>query len=356
MTARWWHRAGEHIACDLCPRACSLSVGQQGHCYVRRASADGMKLDTHGKASGFSVDPIELLPLFHHLPGTATLSLGTAGCNLGCAYCDCWPPARARIYDAATGPASPEAVAAAAHRLECRSVAFTHNDPVVYAEYAIEIAQACRALDIGAVAKTAGYILPQARAELFGVLDAVNVDLKAFTEAFYRDQCHGSLEPVKETLRWIRAQGRPWLELTTLLVPGENDADSELHAMCEWIVRELGADVPLHFATVRPEFDAAKPGTRANLHRARAIAVASGLRYVYLSEVEDPAFESTCCPACGEMLVERDAGCVTTWHIQEGACPRCHAHLPGRFERVPGLWGSRRMPVRGSTRRRQPGP
>ena len=343
---RWWHLDDDHFSCDLCPRNCLLAPGQRGFCFVRQASDRGIDLVTYGRSSGFCLDPIEKKPLFHFLPGTPTLSFGTAGCNLGCTFCQNWELSRAREADALVESASPEAIARAALRAGARSVAFTYNDPVIFAEYAIDVAEACHAVGLATVAVTAGYINPGAREALFGVMDAANVDLKGFTEDFYRRMCHGRLAPVKDTLRWLVHHRRTWVEITNLLIPGENDGDAEIDAMCHWIAVELGPDVPLHFTAFHPDFRLDRPPTPlATLRRARMHALAAGLHYVYIGNVRDAEGQSTRCTACGEVLVARDGYEIVRWRVVDGRCA-CGARLPGRYEATHGTWGSRRMPVR----------
>ena len=347
MRARWWHRSADRVVCDLCPRRCQLKSGQRGFCYVRRADDDGMVLDTWGRSSGFCIDPIEKKPLNHFLPGTPVLSFGTAGCNLGCKFCQNWSISKAREQDALQDTATPEAIAAAALRTGCRSVAYTYNDPVIFAEYAIDTAEACRAAGIKSVAVTAGYITAEAREPLFRVMDAANVDLKAFTERFYTSLCYGRLEPVKETLVWLVHETDVWVELTTLLIPGENDDDAELHALAAWVREALGPDVPLHLSAYHPDFKLDRPATpHATLRRAREIAREEGLSYVYLGNVHDPAADSTWCPGCGECLIERDVYELRAWRMVDGACGRCGTAIPGVFEARPGAWGRRRQRVR----------
>lgn len=343
---RWWHREGDRVVCDLCPRACRLAAGQRGFCYVRGATEAGMELHTYGRSSGFCIDPIEKKPLFHFLPGTPILSFGTAGCNLGCRFCQNWRMTKAREDDALADSASPPALAEAAVRLGCRSVAFTYNDPVIFAEYALDVAAECRARGVATVAKTAGYIADGARAEFFAGMDAVNVDLKAFTERFYKELCYGRLEPVKETLRHLR-RAPVWLEVTILLIPEENDSPAEIRALAEWVGQELGPDVPLHFSAYHPEFKLRRPRTRlATLREARRIALDVGLHHVYVGNVDDTEGESTWCAGCGALLIGRSVYDVTSWKLVDGACTRCGRQLPGRFEARPGDWGTRRVPVR----------
>ncbi len=343
---RWWHRDDDHFACDLCPRACVLAPGQRGFCFVRQATDHGIELTTYGRSSGFCLDPIEKKPLFHFLPGTATLSFGTAGCNLGCKFCQNWEISKAREADRLVETASPEAIARAALRSGARSVAFTYNDPVIFAEYAIDVADACHAVGVATVAVTAGYISPGPREAFFKPIDAVNVDLKAFTDDFYRRMCYGKLEPVKDTLRWLVKHTQVWTEITTLLIPGENDSDREIDELCQWVARELGPDVPLHFTAFHPDFKLDRPATPgATIRRARMHALAAGLHHVYTGNLHDPEGQCTRCPSCGEVLIARDGYELTRWRLRDGRCP-CGTVLPGRFEAMPGSWGSRRMPVR----------
>jgi pyruvate formate lyase activating enzyme len=306
-------------------------------------------LTTYGRSSGFCVDPIEKKPLYHFLPGTAVLSFGTAGCNLTCCYCQNWSISRSRAMDTLGEVAAPETIARAARALGCESVAFTYNDPVIFLEYAVDVAAACRAMGIKTVAVTAGYICPEPRAAFFGAMDAANVDLKGFTPRFYRDLCGGDLQTVLDTLVYLRRETQVWLELTTLLIPGENDAGDELEAMTRWIVAELGPDVPLHFTAFHPDWRMRDrpPTPPATLRRARSIARRNGLRYVYTGNVRDPSGERTSCAACGTSLIERDWYRLTAWRLAPGGrCAACGARCAGVFADQPGAWGPRRLPVR----------
>jgi pyruvate formate lyase activating enzyme len=315
---------------------------------VRQNVNGELVLTTYGRSSGFCVDPIEKKPLAHFFPGTAVLSFGTAGCNLGCRFCQNWDLSKAREFDRLADPASPEDIARAAQRLGCRSVAFTYNDPVIFAEYAMDVADACRARGLAAVAVTAGYMTPESRREFYRHMDAANVDLKAFTDEFYRRNCYGRLSPVLDTLVHLRRETRVWFEVTTLLIPGENDSDAELHAATDWFARVLGPDVPWHFTAFHPDYKMRdKPPTPpATLRRARAIAQSKGLRYVYVGNIRDPAGASTWCPGCGQLLIERDGYAVGDWNLRAGCCGRCGCRIAGRFESQPGHWGNRRLPVR----------
>ena len=348
--ARYWHRLADgRIECDLCPRACRLHEGQRGFCFVRAREGDQLVLTTYGRSSGFCVDPIEKKPLDHFLPGTPVLSFGTAGCNLGCRFCQNWDISKSRETDTLADAASPEEIAAAAERLGCRSVAFTYNDPVIFLEYAVDVADACRARGIRAVAVTAGYVCPEPRAELFAHLDAANVDLKAFDDRFYRRICGGALAPVLETLEYVARETGVWLELTTLLIPGLNDSDAELDALTRWVVDRLGPDVPLHFTAFHPDWKLRNrpPTPAATLRRARGIARANGVRHAFTGNVHDRAGQSTWCHACGALLIERDWYELGDWNLTaDGCCRSCGARCAGVFEPQPGRWGGRRLPVR----------
>jgi pyruvate formate lyase activating enzyme len=350
VPARYWHRLDDgRIQCDLCPRACRLHDGQRGLCFVRARQGDGMVLTTYGRSSGFCVDPIEKKPLNHFLPGTPVLSFGTAGCNLACAFCQNWSISKSREIDTLADAASPEDVAATALALKCRSVAFTYNDPVIFHEYAIDVAQACRAAGLRTVAVTAGYVCPEPRAEFYRYIDAANVDLKGFTEEFYRRVCGGHLQPVLETLAYLKHHTNVWLEITTLLIPGLNDSPEEIARESDWILEHLGPDVPLHFTAFHPDWRMRDrpPTPPSTLCMARAIARARGLRYVYTGNVHDPEGGTTFCHACGTALVVRDWYEILEWRLtDDGRCPACGAACAGVFDGPPGGWGARRLPVR----------
>ena len=347
---RYWHFMEDgRIQCDLCPRACKLQDGQQGLCFVRERQGEGMVLTTYGRSSGFCIDPVEKKPLNHFLPGTPILSFGTAGCNLTCKFCQNWDISKAREVDRLNDAASPALIAEAAKQLGCRSVAFTYNDPVIFLEYAVDVARECRARGIKTVAVTAGYISPVARPEFFAAMDAANVDLKGFTEGFYQSLCSAHLDPILDTLRYLCRETSVWVEITTLLIPGQNDSDAELTAMSRWIHDELGPDVPLHFSAFHPDWrmqdiPATPPET---LFRARTIALGQGLRYVYTGNVHDPKGGSTWCPGCGALAIERDWYQLGHWGLDaHGCCSTCSAAIAGRFEARPGNWGRKRQPVR----------
>ncbi|MFI5338171.1 MAG: AmmeMemoRadiSam system radical SAM enzyme [Opitutales bacterium] len=346
---RWWRmRPDGRIECLLCPRRCKLHEGQHGFCFVRQRSHDEMVLTTWGRSSGFCIDPIEKKPLHHFYPGTSVLSFGTAGCNLGCRFCQNWDISKAREFDRLSDAASPEMIALSALSLGCRSVAFTYNDPVVFAEYAIDTARACHEQGLQAVAVTAGYISEEARPEFYSVMDAANVDLKGFTEDFYHRRCLARLQPVLDTLVYLHRETAVWLEVTTLLIPGENDSDEELDRASDWFAANLGPEVPWHFSAFHPDFQMlGTPHTpSATLTRARGIARSKGLHFVYTGNVRDREGGSTWCPSCGTLLIARDWYELGAYHLVDNRCQTCGREIAGRFDRQPGKWGARRQPVR----------
>jgi pyruvate formate lyase activating enzyme len=351
---RWWHALPDgRIQCDLCPRDCRLHEGQRGACFVRQRKDDAIVLTTYGRSSGFCIDPVEKKPLNHFYPGSSILSFGTAGCNLACKFCQNWDISKSREMDTLMDAASPAAIADAAQAHGCRSVAFTYNDPVIFAEYAMDTADECRARGIASVAVTAGYIGTDARREFYAKMDAANVDLKGFTEEFYVKLCGARLAPVLETLQYLVRETGVWTEITTLLIPGKNDSTEELTAMCAWIARELGADVPLHFTAFHPDYKMTDlPRTpSATLTRAREIALRAGLRYVYTGNVHDRDGGTTHCPGCNAPLIVRDWHEILRYRLTDaGACPDCGTAVAGRFEHYSRAFGRSRVPVRISSR------
>ena len=347
---RYWHRLDDgRIQCDLCPRDCRLHEGQRGACFVRQRAGDAMVLTTYGRSSGFCIDPIEKKPLNHFYPGSTVFSFGTAGCNLACKFCQNWDISKSREMDTLMDAASPQQIADAARRSDCKSVAFTYNDPVIFAEYAMDTADACHAVGVQTVAVTAGYIGTEARRDFYAKMDAANVDLKAFTDDFYVKLCGANLQPVLDTLVYIKRETACWLEITTLLIPGKNDSDAELEAMCAWIMRELGPDVPLHFTAFHPDYKVTDvPATpKATLRRARDIALRAGLHYVYTGNVHDRDGGTTFCPGCAKPLIVRDWHEIERYELTpEGRCRHCGTPVPGRFEAFRGQQSRGRIPVR----------
>ena len=348
--ARWWHRLADgRLQCDLCPRDCRLHEGQRGLCFVRAREGDEMVLTTFGRSSGFCIDPIEKKPLNHFHPGSSVFSFGTAGCNLACKFCQNWDISKSREMDRLMDEASPERIAAVARETGCRSVAFTYNDPVIFAEYALAAADACHAAGVQTVAVTAGYIHAEPRAEFFAKMDAANVDLKGFTEAFYFQQTGAHLAPVLETLEYIAHETSCWLEVTTLLIPGLNDSPAEIDAMTRWLATHLGPNMPLHFTAFHPDYKltATPPTPARTLHRSREIALANGLRYVYTGNIHDTAGGTTTCPGCEQPLIVRDWHAILHYDLDEdGACPHCGERIAGRFGRFVAQPGRGRVPLR----------
>ncbi len=347
---RWWHMLENgRLQCDLCPRDCRLHEGQRGACFVRKREGNQIVLTTYGRSSGFCVDPIEKKPLNQFYPGSSVLSFGTAGCNLACKFCQNWDISKSNDIDTLADAASPEQLARAAVELDCRSVAFTYNDPVIFAEYAMDVADACREVGVKAVAVTAGYMHDQPRREFYAKMDAANVDLKAFTDEFYFMLTGAHLKPVLDTLVYLRHETEVWLEITTLLIPGRNDSDEEIDAECRWIAKELGPDVPLHFSAFHPDWKMTDipPTPAATLTRARKIALGHGLRYVYTGNVHDTEGGSTYCPHCGSAAITRDWYRILDYDVTEdGRCKKCGGAIAGRFERFKKPFGPRRIPVR----------
>jgi len=345
---RWWHMLEDgRMQCDLCPRDCRLHEGQRGACFVRMRSEDRMVLTTYGRSSGFCIDPIEKKPLNQFYPGSSILSFGTAGCNLACKFCQNWDISKSRDMDRLADQASPEAIAKAALAGGCKSVAFTYNDPVIFAEYAMDIADACHAQGVQTVAVTAGYIHEAPRREFFAKMDAANVDLKAFTDDFYYKLCGARLKPVLDTLSYLQHDD-VWVEITTLLIPGKNDSNAEIEAECKWVRKELGPDVPVHFTAFHPDYKMPDiPATPvATLHRAREIALGEGLNYVFTGNVHDERGGTTYCPSCRTALIVRDWYRIEEYRVTaDGKCPDCGTAIAGRYGKFNGQFGRRRIPV-----------
>ena len=350
VPTKYWHLLDDgRVQCDVCPRECKLHEGQRGLCFVRACVEGQVVLTTYGRASGYCIDPIEKKPLNHFLPGTSVLSFGTAGCNLACKFCQNWDISKSRELDTLMDQASPQTIANAAAKLDCRSVSYTYNDPVIFHEYAIDVAAACRDKGIKSVAVTAGYVCRQPRTEFYKYMDAANVDLKAFSEKFYWKITGSHLQPVLDTIEYIYHETDTWLELTTLLIPGQNDSDQELEAMTQWVIEKLGPDVPMHFTAFHPDYKmtdiASTPLT--TLQRARRIALKNGVRYAYIGNAHDVEGDSTYCHQCGTRLIERDWYVLGDWQLDaNGCCKNCGTRCAGVFEAAHGVWGSRRQVVR----------
>jgi pyruvate formate lyase activating enzyme len=347
--ADYWHLLPDgKIECDLCPRSCKMKDGQRGKCFVRQRSGQSMILTTYGRSSGFCIDPVEKKPLNHFYPGSPILSFGTAGCNLSCKFCQNWDISRSKEFDRLTDQASPETIAQAALANDCKSVALTYNDPVIFLEYGRDAAMACHEKDIRVVAVTNGYIWKEARKDFFSFVDAANIDLKSFSNEFYKSLTGGDLKTVLDTLIYVRTQTKVWLELTTLIVPGENDSPNEIKALSKWVFNELGADTPLHFSAFHPDFKMRDRSATPleTLVMARDIAMETGLNYVYTGNVYYTPGDTTYCKSCGKALIERDWYNLSAYRLDaNGDCINCGSHLAGCFDVTHGHWGSKRKPI-----------
>lgn len=347
---RWQHELDDgRIQCDLCPRHCRLRDGQRGFCFVRERHGDQIVSTTWGRSSGFCLDPIEKKPLNQFHPGTAVLSFGTAGCNLGCKFCQNWDISAAREWDRLGAQATPDRIASVANQWGVPQVAFTYNDPVIYAEYAIDTARACHEQGVRAIAVTAGWIAPEARRDFFEPMDAANIDLKGFTEDFYWHVTGAHLADVLDTIAWVVAEGSTWVELTTLLIPGHNDSEDEVRAECRWILRELGPDVPLHFSAFHPDFKMrdVPPTPPQTLRRAREIAREEGLHFVYTGNIHDADGDTTYCPGCGTALIRRDWYTILDYRLTpQGTCSTCGHRVAGHYDASAGSFGPASIPVR----------
>ena len=346
---RWWHRLADgRLQCDLCPRDCKLHEGQRGACFVRQRIDDRMVLTTYGRSSGFCIDPIEKKPLNHFFPGSSVLSFGTAGCNLACKFCQNWDISKSRDMDRLMDLAGPDQIADAAQRAGSKSVAFTYNDPVIFAEYAMDVADACHARGIRTVSVTAGYMHDAPRREFYAKMDAANVDLKGFTDEFYVKLTGSTLQPVLDTLKYLRHETDVWFEITTLLIPTKNDSDEELYQLSKWVATQLGSGVPLHFTAYHPDWKLTDlpPTPPATLTRARQIALGEGMKYVYTGNVHDIKGGTTFCAGCGTALIVRDWHRILTYRLDAlGKCLACGTAAAGRFEKFAGAFGPRRIPI-----------
>jgi pyruvate formate lyase activating enzyme len=349
VATKYWHRLDDgRVQCDLCPRFCKLHAGQRGLCFVRANENDSIVMTSYGRSSGYCIDPIEKKPLNHFLPGTPVLSFGTAGCNLACKFCQNWDISKSREIDTLADAASPELIAKVAKSLNCRSVAYTYNDPVIFHEYAIDAAKACHEVGVKSVSVSAGYVCPEPRAEFYQHMDAANIDLKAFTEDFYYKLTGGHLQPVLDTLLYLKHETDVWLETTTLLIPGKNDSEKEIEEMTQWVVEHLGPDMPMHFSAFHPDYKMmdVPPTPLETLIRAREIAMKNGVRYAYTGNIHHKEGDTTYCHGCGAKLIVRDWYELKDWQLDEqGHCKQCGTACAGVFEAKPGQWGARRQPV-----------
>ncbi len=334
VLAKWWEPTEEDkILCTLCPRYCKIGDGQPGFCFIRQNFDGKLYSIGYGRPTGFAVDPIEKKPLNHFLPGSTILSFGTAGCNLGCKFCQNWSMSKAKLDDLNSLEASPVDVVNLAKRYDTPSIAFTYNDPTIFGEYVIDISKIAREEGIKSVMVTAGYIDKEARKDVYKYVDAVNVDLKGFTERFYWKNTYSHLNDVLDTLVWLKNETDVWIEITTLLIPDENDSSEEVKQECEWILKNLGDSVPLHFTAFHPDFKMRdKERTpEKTLTRARKIAMNMGIKYCYVGNVHNKEGQITYCPNCYEKLIKRDWHSVISNNLINGNCKKCGEKISGVF-------------------------
>jgi pyruvate formate lyase activating enzyme len=318
------------VKCKLCPRECTVGDRERGYCGVRENHEGTYYTLVHSRLCAAHIDPIEKKPLFHYLPGTLALSLATAGCNVNCKFCQNWDISQVRPEQVPAEYVPPKAVADLAKKYQCPTIAYTYSEPVVFSEYLMDAADAGHESGIRSVVVSNGYIQEDALKTAYGKMDAVKIDLKAFTESFYKDVVSGELKPVLETLITLRKMGK-WTEIVYLVIPTLNDGDDEFRGLARWIKTNLGADVPVHFTQFHPEYLLKNlPITPVpTLERAKAIADAEGLHYVYIGNVPGHPAENTYCPKCRRVLVERVGLTVRQMQIRKGACPFCQQPIPG---------------------------
>lgn len=334
VEAKWWEETDSgKILCTLCPRYCKIGEGQPGFCYIRQNHNGKLYTLGYAKPTGFAIDPIEKKPLNHFLPGTTILSFGTAGCNLGCKFCQNWSMSKAKIDDINSLDARPEEVVKLAKKSGTPSIAYTYNDPTIFGEYVIDISKLAREENIKSVMVTAGYIDKDARKDVYKYIDAANVDLKAFTEDFYWKKTSSHLADVLDTLVWLKNETDVWIEITTLLIPDENDSSLEIKAECDWILENLGDNVPLHFTAFHPDFKMKDKDytPEYTLLQAREIALTSGIKHCYVGNVHNREGQATYCPKCGEILIRRDWHTVISDKLVNGRCNNCNTNIEGVF-------------------------
>ncbi len=317
--------------CTLCPRNCILAPYQSGFCYVRSNHNGQIILDSYGYNTGLAIDPVEKKPLYHFYPSSDVLSFGTLGCNMGCQFCQNWQTTKVKYPVEQCQPAPPEAIINTAKENNCKAVAFTYNDPIIFYEYALETARLCREEGIKTIAVTSGYINPEPAKEFFKYMDAANIDLKGFSEDFYRKNCFAHLQPVLDTIKYAVKETKCFVELTTMLIEGENDLYVEQE--CDWILENLGDYVPIHFSAFYPRynFKDRKPTKLETLMKAYNTAKKMGLKYVYTGNVSDIETSTTYCKNCGKPLLKRDGYSLLENNLENGNCKFCGAKLDGCF-------------------------
>jgi len=333
--ARWWEaEANGRVHCYLCPRHCHINPGQAGFCFIRINEGGKLYSLGYGAPAALQIDPIEKKPLNHFLPGTRVFSMGTAGCNMGCFFCQNWDISKSRHDQVHSQHVPAEDVPLLALQYGCDSLAFTYNEPTIWGEYVIDICKAAEQYGLKRVMVSNGYITREAFHDVYEHIDAANIDLKAFTENFYGKITLTHLQPVLDTLQWLKNETNVWFEITNLMIPTLNDDPAETRKLADWILTHLGPDVPLHFTAFHPDFKLRdKPRTPLEtLHRAREIALEAGLHYVYEGNIYSDGAH-TKCPSCGSVLVRRSWHDVTENRINHGCCPQCGTAIPGVWEK-----------------------
>jgi pyruvate formate lyase activating enzyme len=331
--ARWYEAdANGRVHCYLCPRHCHINPGQAGFCFIRVNQGGRLYSLGYGAPAALQIDPIEKKPLNHFLPGTRAFSMGTAGCNMGCFFCQNWDISKSRQDQVHSQTVPPEDVPLLALKYGCDSIAFTYNEPTIWGEYVIDICKAAKSRGLKTVMVSNGYITREAFHDIYDHIDAANIDLKGFTENFYGKITLTHLAPVLETLQWLKNETKVWFEMTNLMIPGLNDGLEETRKLAQWILEKLGPDVPLHFTAFHPDFKLRdKPRTPPEtLHAARRIAREVGLHYVYEGNIYSDG-ANTLCPNCGELLIRRSWHDVLENHLQDGACARCGLGIAGAW-------------------------
>lgn len=331
VVARWWENAGDKVRCYLCPRYCLIGDGKTGFCFIRKNEGGILYSIGYARPAAIHIDPVEKKPLFHFLPSTPILSLGTAGCNLGCLFCQNWDISKARIDQVNSVYVPPEKLVSLAIHYKCPSIAFTYNEPTIIGEYIIDTAKIAREYGIKIVMVSNGYISKEAFYDVYQYVDAANIDLKAITETFYQKITLSHLEPVKETLIRLKELGTVWFEITNLIIPTLNDSTEELKRLSEWVLKNLGDSIPLHFTAFHPDYKLNNlPNTpKDKLIEARNIALRMGIKYVYTGNVWYSEGSTTYCPSCREPLITRSWHDVTMIRLKNGKCPNCGTAISG---------------------------
>jgi pyruvate formate lyase activating enzyme len=333
--ARWWRTLSDgRIHCYLCPRQCHIGEGQHGFCFIRENVGGELVQLGYGRPAALAVDPIEKKPLFHFHPGSRVLSLGTAGCNLGCQFCQNFDMSKARSMQEDSSCMSPKQIVNLAIARDAPAIAFTYNEPTIWAEFVIDIAKMAHAAGLRTVMVSNGYISREAFSEVYEHIDAANIDLKGYSEEFYSKVTLSHLAPVLDTLRWLRRETSVWFEITNLIIPGLNDSREDTNELCEWVLGELGNDVPLHFTAFHPDFKMLdrEPTPPETILRAREEALAAGLKYVYAGNILTRDGGNTQCPNCSRTLIRRSWHRIEEIAIVNGRCRNCNTEIAGEFD------------------------